>query len=327
MPTIRRILVAVKDPRSKSLPAVMKAAQLARAWGAELELFHGIATTNYTDIFSLQNASLADVEREMYAQQLCALERIAVRLRRHAIDVAISAEHDFPVYEAVVRRARLIKADLIVAECHAGGRAVPWFLHLTDWELLQHSPLPVLIVKSSRPYRRPVVLAAVDPAHAFSKPTRLDGEILRYSADIQRGLHGSLHAVHAYLPLPLYAGTGLATNVDIATEIEKNAKARAKKQFERALKRAHIPSARRHLIEQSAHQAIPGVAQQIGSAIVVMGAISRSGMKRVFIGNTAERVLNELKCDLLVVKPKGFKCQVQRETRGARWVATGASMI
>ena len=327
MPTIRRILVAVKDPTSKSLPAVMKAAQLARAWGAELELFHGIATTNYTDIFSLKNASLVDLERAMCAQQLSMLERIAARLRYHAIDVTISAEHDFPAYEAIVRQACLIKADLIVAECHAGRRVAPWFLHLTDWELLQHSPLPVLLVKSSRPYRRPVVLAAIDPAHAFSKPTRLDGEILRNSADIQRALHGSLHAVHAYLPLPLYAGTGLAANVEVVTEIEKTAAARAKKRFERALKRVHIPGARRHLIEQSALQAIPGVAQQIGSAIVVMGAVSRSGMKGVFIGNTAERVLNDLKCDVLVVKPKGFKCQVQREIRGARWVATGASMM
>jgi hypothetical protein len=45
MRNIRRILVAVKDPKSKSLSAMVKAAQLARAWGAELELFHGVGTT------------------------------------------------------------------------------------------------------------------------------------------------------------------------------------------------------------------------------------------------------------------------------------------
>jgi universal stress protein E len=33
-----------------------------------------------------------------------------------------------------------------------------------------------------------------------------------------------------------------------------------------------------------------------------MGAISRSGLKRIFIGNTAEHTLDSLKCDLLVVK-------------------------
>ena len=37
MSDIRRILVAVKDPWAKSLPAVEKAAQLARALGARLD--------------------------------------------------------------------------------------------------------------------------------------------------------------------------------------------------------------------------------------------------------------------------------------------------
>jgi len=118
-----------------------------------------------------------------------------------------------------VRRARLIKADLIVAGCHTGRRVAPWLLQLTDWELLQKSPLPVLLVKSSRPYHRPVVLAAIDPTHAFSKPTRLDEEILRNSAALERALRGSLHAVHAYLSLPLYMGADLV-NVGALTEIE-----------------------------------------------------------------------------------------------------------
>ncbi len=33
-----------------------------------------------------------------------------------------------------------------------------------------------------------------------------------------------------------------------------------------------------------------------------MGATSRSGLKRIFIGNTAEHVLDSLKCDVLVVR-------------------------
>jgi Universal stress protein family len=36
---------------------------------------------------------------------------------------------------------------------------------------------------------------------------------------------------------------------------------------------------------------------------VVMGAVSRSGLKGLFIGNTAERILDELSCDILLVKP------------------------
>jgi universal stress protein E len=34
--------------------------------------------------------------------------------------------------------------------------------------------------------------------------------------------------------------------------------------------------------------------------------VARSGLQRVFVGHTAERVLDALDCDVLVVKPPGF---------------------
>jgi universal stress protein E len=49
-----------------------------------------------------------------------------------------------------------------------------------------------------------------------------------------------------------------------------------------------------------------------------MGAVSRSGLKRFFIGNTAERVLDLLTCDILIVKPAHFTSRVRRERRGVR---------
>jgi nucleotide-binding universal stress UspA family protein len=113
---------------------------------------------------------------------------------------------------------------------------------------------------------------------------------LRNSAGIQRALRGTLHTVNAYLPLPLKVGTAAAAIVEVAPHIEESAAAHAKKGFERALWTPHIPRARCHLIEKSAPQAIPDVARQTGSAIVVMGAVSPSGMS-AFIGNTAERAL------------------------------------
>ena len=53
-----------------------------------------------------------------------------------------------------------------------------------------------------------------------------------------------------------------------------------------------------------------------------MGAVSRSGLKRVFIGNTAERVLDDLPCDVLVVKPARSVSRVAARVRGVRVVPT-----
>ena len=64
--------------------------------------------------------------------------------------------------------------------------------------------------------------------------------------------------------------------------------------------------------------AIPAVARSTHAALVVMGAVSRSGLSRVFIGNTAERVLDALPCDVLVIKPRGTKMRVAPAVRGTR---------
>ncbi|MBX5461146.1 MAG: hypothetical protein IRZ28_08650 [Steroidobacteraceae bacterium] len=49
-----------------------------------------------------------------------------------------------------------------------------------------------------------------------------------------------------------------------------------------------------------------------------MGAVSRSAIRRAFIGNTAERLIDDLRSDLLVVKPANFTTKVPRAQRGVR---------
>jgi universal stress protein E len=319
---LRRILVAVKDPRSRGSAAISKGAEIARATGARLELFHGITEHIPAESFMYGQRTLADIEREIRDRDMAALERIARRLRKRNARVAVAAEWDFPSHEAIVRRAMQSKADFIVAEQHKGWRTLPWLLHLTDWELLRLSPVPVLLVKSRRAYRRPVILAALDPDHAFAKSARLDAEILRAARGLADALDGKLHAMHAYFTgpgVPLSPEFGGSTVVArLGYEAERN----ARKSFEREIRKHDIPHSRQHLVERHAVDAIPQVARRIRADIVVMGAVSRSGLRRAFIGNTAERVLNGLSCDALVVRPPAFHSTILRARRGVRIAAS-----
>lgn len=327
MRAIRRILVAIKDPKSRSLPGVGKAVQLARATGARLELFHALSTPLLADAYVYSPRKLVQAERAMRARHLAALDRIAERLRRRGIDTAVSAEWDFPVHEAVVRRACRIGADLIVAQQHEGRRIAPWLLHLTDWELLRLSPLPVLLVKNAKLYVRPTVLAAVDPGHAFAKTAQLDREILRVANLVTDALRGKLHVVHGYLPIPPLMSTSREViNTDVIAKSKADARQKARAAFDRALGSTSIPAARRHLVARPAIEAIPAAARESRSGIVVMGAVSRSGLKRIFIGNTAERVLNDLACDVLVVKPAHFVNRVGRAKRGVQLAVSAPPM-
>lgn len=323
MSAIRRILAAVKDPEARRLPGVRKAARLAAALDAELILFHAIAEPLYVGgidgDLSLLYDNPPEIERRTCEAHSERLERIARRLRRTGLKVTVSVAWDFPAYEAVIREAVRLGAGLIVAERHPGRHLAAGLLHLNDWELLRRSPVPVLLVKHARPWRQPVVLAAVDPEHTYEKPTRLDQQILRLGAAIARALGGALHAAYAYVPLPLTAFSAGALSDREVLGLEARAARSAHARLQRTVRAVGIPRSRQHVLGQHPVDAIPQLAARTRSAIVVMGAISRSGFKRLLIGNTAERVLDHLNCDLLIVKPAGLVKAPPRARRGARY--------
>lgn len=320
MKAVRRILVGVRDPGARSSPAVHKAACLAEAFGAELVLFHAIAVPVSTEPYLYKDGALDRFEQDLRQSHVDRLERRAARLRNGngKLKVRADADWDYPVYEAIVRHARKIKVDLVVVEAHAGRRLVPWLLHLTDWELLRTCPVPVLIVKSSRKWQRPRVLAAIDPLHAFAKPAGLDAEILDAGAKVCAALKGRLHAMHAYVQLPGQTTQIIGVSSSVSAKIAAASQAEAKQAFDRALQKTRIPRSRRHLMLGAAADAIPRTARALRAGIVVMGAVSRSALKRIIIGNTAERILGDLPCDVLVVKPPRFVTRVSRTRRGVR---------
>jgi universal stress protein E len=324
MQPIRRILVAVKDPTARALPAVNKAAQIAKGLGAQLTLFHDIATPLYAEGLQGRGIDLASLQREVQTARREQLEKIAARIRKHGIDVDVAADWDYPPAEAIIRKAQRISADLLVVSNHHSASGAPgrhparWLLAYTDWELLRFCPIPVLLVKNRALYHRPRVLAAVDPGHTYAKPSNLDRQILRAGAQLVHALRGELHALHAFhQPLALMPAMPDGPLLDLETGYEA-LEADARSKLEKLVDGFDVKPSHCHLVQGRPHEAIPRTAKRERSAIVAMGVVSRSGLKRFFIGNTAEFVLDAVTADILVVKPADFQSRVPRTGRGVQ---------
>jgi universal stress protein E len=159
-------------------------------------------------------------------------------------------------------------------------------------------------------------MAAVDPSHAFAKPSNLDRQILRAGARLVHALRGELHALHVFNPplamMPTMPDGPLVDMETSHAELERGARrtlAKLVDGFE--VKRSHC-----HLVQGRPNDAIPQTAKRERCAIVAMGVVSRSGLKRFFIGNTAESVMDAVTADILVVKPADFESRVPRTGRG-----------
>ena len=316
---IHRILVAIKDPRAASHPSVAKAAAIAAALDAPLQLFHAIDDPVSRNPSVVEGLPLPQIEQqqETYRQLL---EVIAIPLRRRGLSVTTAVELDFPLHDAIIRSAANFDASLVVVADHARVHHLPWLLHYTDWDLLRACPVPLLLVKSPIPYRRPAILAALDPTRALAKPATLDDEILRFSATLADALDGNVHAVHGYVPVPPDVSAAVLGN---AAELEKTLAATEHTALD-ALRRTTDPLGisrdRLHVVGRHPADAVEEVAAQLGSQIVALGSVSRSGLERLLLGNTAEALIDRLKCDILVVKPPTFRHNVARAPRGAHLV-------
>ena len=310
--TAKHILVALADTAAKSAPAIARAGELAARTGARVTLFHSlyspyVAGEQFYSPVELQR----DIEAAVNARKL-ALARLAQPLTDAGIETHVRCRWDYPVHESIVREVMREDVDLVIVGSHRHGAAARLILSNTDWQLIRLCPCPVLLVKTTRRYERPRVLASVDPLHAHAKPAALDARLLAVAADLAEAFGGKLHAAHFYtLGSPLSTGF-MIEPLPLPVAVAEQHAADVGRAFEALVSNYALGPRRLHLRNGLPIDELPELADEIDAHVVVMGAVSRSGLKRLFIGHTAERVLDRLKSDVLIIKPEGFKTPVPR---------------
>jgi universal stress protein E len=311
MKRLDRIL-AVLDPTTASQPGVARAAMLARRCGAALELFICDFDPSLSGQPMFDTERLRQLREEFVSERLEYLEEAAEELRAEGLLVETHVHWDNPLYRGIVRRVEESAPDLVVKDAHHHTALRRTLFTNTDWSLIRTCPAPLLLAKSADWPANPKILAALDPGHLGDKPAALDHDILDWAALLAERLDGEVHALHAFFPAALLtaatgmAGMPLAGGVT-AAEIVEGERLRISEALSAIVGGHDLAPGRVRLEQGSAGEVLPRVAESLGAALVVMGAVSRSRLQEVFLGSTAERVLDRIPCDLLVVKPPDFR--------------------
>lgn len=305
MDRICNILVIV-DPTAEEHPAVAKAALLAEKFNARLELF--LCDTRTSREARLAASALAKAAELPVMDLKSKLEALAQPLRARGLDVTTETTCSDPLHEMLLDRARRTTAELVIKDTHHHSLAQRTFLTNTDWQLIRGCPVPLLLAKPKAWSSTPRIVAAVDPGHVNDKPVLLDRCILEEAAAVSQRLGGELHLVHAYVPMAIVATATAVPPMAAAVSPEALERERKSKleEVSALASGCKVAAQNIHLEIGGPGSVLPRVARDIDADMVVMGAISRSGLKRIFIGSTAEDVLEHLPCDALIVKTPNF---------------------
>jgi universal stress protein E len=307
MSELKRVLVVV-DPTASVHPSIERAAWVARHTQAHIELFVSDYAPQLVDTHS-HGTVAAEARTALLERHRARLEQLAAPLQSGGLTVEIDARWDYPLHDSIVRKARDCGTDLVVKDTHYHSVLKRSIFSNTDWNLIRNCAPTLWLVKPRPPGQRPCFVAAVDPLHERDKPADLDNRIVSTAKALCGALGGDVHVFHAFDVATAIAMSTDAMTMPIAlpmNEVADAMRAQHTEAVERLCKEHGVPPERTHVHQGGTRQLLLTLTEQLRADVVVMGALSRSGLKGLFLGNTAEDVLDRLDCDLIIVKPAGF---------------------
>jgi nucleotide-binding universal stress UspA family protein len=233
-------------------------------------------------------------------------------LSTEGINLSTSVEWSHAPFLTVVQRVLRQGHDLVIktAEHVTGPRAV--LFHPTDRHLMRKCPCPVWMIRPEEHHTYQRILAAVDSFSDDEINADLNRHILDLASSQAVRDDAELHVAHAY-----HVRSNLWLPTDVNVDEYKNAVVALHRERLDALLEAYsLPGQRVHMEEGFPGEVIPAVARRERIDLIVMGTVARVGIPGLFIGNTAERTLDHVDCDILAVKPKGFVTPVQLPDQG-----------
>jgi universal stress protein E len=305
----RKVLLSVPDPKRIEPHVLAKTAQLAHGLDAGVELFHPVFDASLVRAGRLHRIAQADVIARVKDTRRH-LERAADFLRDQNIRVRTAVRWDYPPDAAVARQALRHKPDLLIAASSRRGRSSA--LTYSDFRLLQSCPCPVLMIKTAKPYGGRAVLAALDPSDATAGEPTLDRMILTAANTLASALDAPLHACHAVpallTPVP---GTGRVVPADGGRQATHLKAARDKTRaltVDFGLATRHV-----HVAQGTPEFLVDSLVKETHADVVTIGSMALARTNGMLIGRIAERLLNSLDCDVLLVKPPGYRSPVARQ--------------
>ncbi|MDP5213137.1 universal stress protein [Pseudoalteromonas tunicata] len=168
-----------------------------------------------------------------------------------------------------------------------------------DWQLIRTSPLPVYLAADQTWRNNKNVFGSLDLASKKASKVALNQAVIESCISFAQMNQASAKFGYAVSISPLLRDLGFV----YVDEKQMNAL-------------DNIPSDQQAILKQyqiindvavkagPAEKVIPSLAADMNAGLVVIGSVGRKGLKGKLLGNTAEKILNLLKTDLLILTPE-----------------------
>jgi universal stress protein E len=269
-------IFCVIDPTTNRQRALERAVSVAAASGGRVHAYL---------CHMLPNGIPADDRDEFRAAERARheawLERLVEPHRSKGVDIVIEIESTEDWRSALANAAERAGADIIMRATFRRTALQRRVLKTTDWTLLRAARCPLLLIKTDSVDTLQHVLAAVNLKAKDAPHQQLTETVIEWAKAVAGATAAELHAVNAY-----QGGMNFVHPPDLA-------------------KRFGIERRCAHVADSTPEALITETAMALGAPLVVIGSLARKGMSGAIVGNTAERLLDQLQTDVLCIVQQG----------------------
>jgi len=210
------------------------------------------------------------------------------------------------LYEAIIEAAVNGEVDLVFKPMRQHSLVRRVVVTSTDWNLIRFCPMPVLLVNGSQNVHGRPVVAAIDAVSDDDQHAELNDIVLQQAQRVAGVIDGQVACANAWSihPAVMAAGANDAVPLDIA----RDKHADHLKHATQLANQYNIPGDMVFVEEGSPQFVVNETVKKVDAGVVVIGTVARSGVSGLFIGNTAEFLVEETTTDMLVVKAPDFEC-------------------
>ena len=295
-------ILATTDFSKECIAGVRYAAALGKKMGAAVALLHVVEFPTPPPMPGMRSVTRSPQDSEVAKRARVRLKTLAKRESKGDLLLNPILRSGNSFY-GIITTARERAVDLIVVATHGYTGANRVLLGSITERVVRHAPCPVLTVPArtapSRTRKTPPldlkrILVPID----FSKTSET---ALPWAASLAAESSAELILLHVVEKFPVNYVLGHRFLNKTITPLMKQSEAELKRMAERLSKSTEL-KASALVRDGKPFNEICRAAEKLGADLVVLTTRGYTGLKNVWLGSTAERVVRHARCPVLVVR-------------------------
>ena len=295
-----KILVII-DPDATEQTALLRCTEMAPAANLEIHVVRFIEQPKHLPKDDTTMATVLEKAKED-------MDPLVANLKYDGYHVTTDVLPFVRLYEAIIQTAASIKADFVFKPLRKHSAIARTLFTSTDWNLIRLCPLPLLLTSNVPQITGRPVVAAIDVCNSDPGHEELNRIVLSQANVVGRTVQGVVHAVNAFHTPTAVWGNGV--DDPVAIEMCYASQQDHLREAVRLSEEFGIPQEHVTVAEGAAERVVNDLATELSAGLIVLGTVARSGLSGLFIGNTAEAVLEHSNTDVMVVKQVDFKSPI-----------------